>query len=203
MTCAEFQRVLPYIIDTGGNAEHEEHLRECAVCADLVADLKYIADQAKLLVPMEDPSPRVWDGLQKSLEREGLVKSAPARRALLGLPLRDWGWVAAGAVIAVLLAGIFFTRRVGTAEEPQNIAMQQTTAGTADADDQQFLDTVAQLSPDVRDSYRQGLHDVNDYIKDIEQSVRENPDDQNARQFLMQAYQQKSMLYEMATRSRE
>lgn len=203
MTCAEFQRVLPYIIDTGGNAEHEEHLRECAVCADLVADLKYIADQAKLLVPMEDPSPRVWDGLQKSLEREGLVKSAPARRALLGLPLHDWGWVAAGAVIVVLLAGIFFTRRVGTAEEPQNIAMQETANGTTDADDQQFLDTVAQLSPDVQDSYRQGLHDVNDYIKDIEQSVRDNPNDQNARQFLMQAYQQKSMLYEMATRSHE
>jgi hypothetical protein len=111
--------------------------------------------------------------------------------------------VAAGAVIVLLLTGIFFTRKVGTAEEPQSIAMQPTANGVADADDQQFLDTVAQLSPDVRDSYRQGLHDVNDYIKDIEQSVRDNPDDQNARQFLMQAYQQKSMLYEMATRSHE
>ena len=99
MTCAEFQRVLPYIIDAGGDAGQEQHLRECAVCADLVADLRYIADQAKLLVPMEDPSPRVWEGLQKSLEREGLVKSAPARRSLLGLPLRDLGWVAAGAAV--------------------------------------------------------------------------------------------------------
>ncbi len=55
MTCAEFQKVLPYIIETGGNADEEQHLRECPVCSDLVADLRYIAEQAKLLVPMEQP----------------------------------------------------------------------------------------------------------------------------------------------------
>jgi len=43
-----------------------------------VADLRYIADVAKLLVPMEDPSPRVWQGIEKGIEREGLAK--PARR---------------------------------------------------------------------------------------------------------------------------
>jgi len=203
MTCAEFQRVLPYIIDTGGNAEQEGHLRECAVCADLVADLKYIADQAKLLVPMEDPSPRVWDGLQKSLEREGLVKSAPARRSLLGLPLRDLGWVAAGAAVVILLAGIFFTRTTAPAEQTSPLAMQQPANTAGDADDEQVLATVAQLSPDVRETYRQGLHDVNTYIQDAERSVKENPDDQSARQLLMQAYQQKAMLYQMATRSSE
>lgn len=85
MTCAEFQQELPYIIDTGGSAEQEAHLRECKVCADLVQDLRYIAEQAKLLVPMHDPSPRVWDGIQESLEREGLVKPRQARRSLLGL----------------------------------------------------------------------------------------------------------------------
>ena len=68
MTCAEFQKVLPYIIETGGNPDEEANLASCPVCADLVADLKYIADQAKLLVPMEDPAPRVWNGIQKELE---------------------------------------------------------------------------------------------------------------------------------------
>jgi hypothetical protein len=78
MTCAEFQKVLPYIIDGGGSDEEQEHLATCAVCADLIADLRYIAEAAKLLVPMEDPSPRVWSGIQESLEREGRVK--PARK---------------------------------------------------------------------------------------------------------------------------
>ena len=78
MTCAEFQKVLPYIIDGGGTAEEQEHMQTCPVCSDLVADLRYIADVAKLLVPMEDPNPRVWQGIEKGIEREGLAK--PARR---------------------------------------------------------------------------------------------------------------------------
>lgn len=78
MNCAEFQKVLPYIIDGGGTPEQNEHLRTCAVCSDLVADLRYIAECAKLLMPMQDPSPRVWNGIEESLQREGLLK--PARR---------------------------------------------------------------------------------------------------------------------------
>ena len=93
MNCAEFQRGLPYIIDGNGSAEEEEHLRSCKVCADLVQDLRYIAEQAKLLVPMEEPSPRVWNGISKTLEREGLVKPAPARRGLLGPQRQSWGWM--------------------------------------------------------------------------------------------------------------
>jgi len=88
MTCAEFQSVLPYIIETGGNAEEEEHLKTCKVCGDLVADLRYIAEQAKLLVPMQDPSERVWDGIQKSIEREGLVKQV--RKGQFGSHAIGW-----------------------------------------------------------------------------------------------------------------
>ncbi len=84
MTCAEFQKILPFIFESGGDPEQEEHLKSCSVCSDLVADLKYIADQAKLLVPMEDPHPRVWDGIQKSLEREGIkVRPTGPRGRLL------------------------------------------------------------------------------------------------------------------------
>jgi hypothetical protein len=78
MTCVEFQKVLPYIIDGGSSAEEQQHLASCHVCSDLIADLHYIAEAAKLLVPMEDPSPRVWTGIQESLEREGMVR--PARK---------------------------------------------------------------------------------------------------------------------------
>ena len=104
MNCAEFQRVLPYIIESGGNADEEEHLRSCAVCADLVADLRYIADQAKLLVPMEDPDPRVWSGIEKSLQREGLVKGGGlTRSANLMVIVR----VGALGILAVLLASLY------------------------------------------------------------------------------------------------
>jgi hypothetical protein len=74
MTCAELQRVLSDIIDGGGSDEQKQHLANCEVCTDLVADLRCIAECAKLLAPMHDPSPRVWDEIQRCLERDGLVK---------------------------------------------------------------------------------------------------------------------------------
>ncbi|HEX6466427.1 MAG TPA: hypothetical protein VFZ99_03915 [Terriglobales bacterium] len=74
MTCAEFQKVLPEIFESGGNAKEHQHLKGCEVCSDLVADLNYIAEQAKLLLPLRDPGPRVWNGIQNSLEQEGLIK---------------------------------------------------------------------------------------------------------------------------------
>ena len=104
MTCAEFQKVLPYIIESGGNAEEEAHLRSCAVCSDLVTDLRYIAEQAKLLLPMHEPSERVWDNIQGSLEREGLVKPARARGRLLGLNGGISRWMAAVTAITILMA---------------------------------------------------------------------------------------------------
>jgi hypothetical protein len=201
MTCAEFQRVLPYIIDTGGNAEQEQHLRECDVCSDLVQDLKYIADQAKLLVPMEDPSPRVWDGLQKSLEREGLVKAAPARRPLLGPPARNLGWAALIAALIVLAAGLLVVRNSVPSQTTQ--AAADNTGTSLDSDDQQVLQAVSTLPVDVRSTYEQGLRDVNAYIADAKRTVDENPNDGDAKQFLMQAYKQKAMLYQMAAHSGE
>jgi hypothetical protein len=74
MNCQQFQQVLPQIIESGGNPEEEDHLQSCAACSELVRDLKYIAEQAKLLLPMRDPNPRVWSSIQESLSREGLVR---------------------------------------------------------------------------------------------------------------------------------
>jgi hypothetical protein len=105
MNCAEFQKVLPYIIETGGNQQEEEHLKSCAVCSDLVKDLRYIADAAKMLVPMEDPSPRVWDGIQRSLESEGLVRPNSPKGRLLSFKA-TFNWIfALGA--ATLVSRLF------------------------------------------------------------------------------------------------
>ncbi len=76
MTCAEFQKVLPEIFEHGGDPTQHEHFKTCEVCSDLVADLNYIAEQAKLLLPLRDPGPRVWNNIQESLEQEGLVKQS-------------------------------------------------------------------------------------------------------------------------------
>ena len=72
MTCAEFHELLPGLIDSGDIDQHP-HLTECDNCRALVRDLRYIAEQAKLLLPMRDPSPAVWNNIEQSLQKEGLV----------------------------------------------------------------------------------------------------------------------------------
>lgn len=198
MTCAEFQKVLPYIIESGGNAEQEAHLKECHVCADLVHDLRYIADQAKLLVPMEEPSPQVWDGIRDGLEREGLVKKpARARGRLLGNQA-NIPWTALGIVIVLLLAA------VAVFHHPRPSAVPATQAAAApedDAQDEPVLAQLAQSRPEVKAAYETNFKQVNQSIKETTQALQRDPDDEDARNDLQHAYEQKAMLYNMAARS--
>lgn len=71
MTCAEFQECLPDLFESGKDLTNEEHLKTCETCAALVRDLQYIAQQAKLLLPLRDPSPAVWENIQSAIERDG------------------------------------------------------------------------------------------------------------------------------------
>ena len=194
MTCVEFQRVLPYIIETGGNAEEEQHLRECAVCSDLVQDLRYIAEQAKLLVPMEDPSPRVWDDIRGSLEREGLVKKpARARGRLLGK--QSFPWIASVVAVLLIFTGIIVLQR---GRAPKVAAVAPAQAG-----DQQVLQKVSATRPALRETFERNLKSVNSSIEESRQAVERDPSDTGARDALQRAVAQKNMLYEMAGRPTE
>ena len=74
--CAEFHKELPFLMESGAQLDDNPHLKGCADCSSLVRDLQYIADQAKLLLPMHDPNPRVWNKIQDSLEREGVNRGS-------------------------------------------------------------------------------------------------------------------------------
>jgi hypothetical protein len=81
MTCAEFQETLPELFEAQADLNAQDHLTTCENCAALVRDLNYIASQAKLLLPMHDPSPAVWDNIQDALRRTPGVPSAqPGRK---------------------------------------------------------------------------------------------------------------------------
>ena len=65
--CAAFQDRLPQMFGADGDFNKEPHLETCENCAELVRDLKYIAQQAKLLMPIHDPSPAVWENIRGAL----------------------------------------------------------------------------------------------------------------------------------------
>src|SRR6201996_9422422 len=68
--CADFQEQLPELFESGADLKEQEHLKTCEQCSALVRDLEYIAQQAKLLLPIHDPSPAVWENIQTALKKE-------------------------------------------------------------------------------------------------------------------------------------
>jgi hypothetical protein len=197
--CAEFHEQLPYLMDSGRDVEIEPHLQTCENCRALVTDLRYIADQAKLLLPMHDPSPRVWNSIQSTLEKEGLAKEGRLRGPahIVGFPnrgnnIRIMAWAASIAAAIVLVVGLVQMR------QPQlPIPGASDLHPEFDADDSQLLAQLEQQSPQMRDVYAKGLRDVNSAIAEAKQLAQQDPDEGG--EYLRSAMEQKAMLYEMAT----
>ena len=210
MNCEQFQRALPQIIESGGDEEQEAHLSSCQACSELVRDLKYIADQAKLLLPMRDPSPRVWSNIQQSLAREGLIQEG--RMSLLGHTTtttapKKKSWTPLGialATLAVLVLAALLVNYRPTAPTNQEAIAPAADPGnndgaSFDGNDLALVRQISQQSPDVGSAYETNLKEVNSYIADAKQEVNDNPEDAAAQEQLKDAYEQKAMLYEMAT----
>ena len=68
----------------------------------------------------------------------------------------------------------------------------------ASAEDQQFLGEVSTRAPSMRTTYENQLRAVNAEIVETQAYIKRNPGDLDARQHLMEVYQQKAMLYQMA-----
>jgi Putative zinc-finger len=66
------------------------------------------------------------------------------------------------------------------------------------AEDQQFLSAVSTLAPSTRATYETQLQAVNADIRESQAYLDRNPGDPDARQHLMDAYQQKALLYQIA-----
>jgi len=209
MNCADFQRVLPDIMETGGDADEFSHLHSCAICSDLVQDLKYIAEAARMLVPMEDPSARVWERIEGSLEREGLVRSTRGTVRMAPFLIAGtrrgnfygWGGLAAMALIAIAM--LVFGRLhsvpavdTGTTAQTTQAASAQTEISSAD--DTILINAIDQKNHSMGEMYKKKIRSVESYITDAQRSVAQNPGDEIARQQLMNAYQQKAAVYEMA-----
>jgi|KBSMisStandDraft_5_1062788.scaffolds.fasta_scaffold21569_3 hypothetical protein len=210
MNCSECHRVLPESLEGQRNAELEAHLTSCVACSELVEDLNVIARQASALREADEPSPRVWNMIEAELRREGVIHPPQPRRSWLpafGSGWRPVAWLA--PVAAALIAGAAFLlnpRPTTNSDQAKQVIESPAVVATGGkipakrpaAEDQQILDAVALQAPMMKASYEANLNSVNAYIRDAELSVQQDPYDQEARQYLMEAYEQKAMLYDMA-----
>jgi len=197
MNCAEFQRELPDFLEDGGNAELQSHLKTCGDCSGLVTSLQSIIHEAQFLRASEEPSPRVWNALEIQLRQEKIIREPRASHSLLPSLRQRWGiagWLVPAAAAVLIAAGVVLVpsnnRTTKLPPSPPRAAYDQS--------DEQLLQEVSMRAPLMRAAYEANLKDVNNYIRDAQESVNADPNDEEAQQALMDAYGQKSMIYEMA-----
>jgi hypothetical protein len=204
MTCVELQESLAEN-ESGSSAEQRDHLRDCPECAKLVAELLVIACSAGDLRAAHEPDPRVWKSIEASLRREGLIR--PQRRSLSLLPSlgSQWSWarwMAPAAALLLISLGIYLRQHSQTTDtSTQNITAPTTVvsdAAIAGLNDEDLLQEVGLQSPALQEQYADNLRHVNQYIQDAKNIVAADPNDEEARRTLMEAYQEKAMLFELA-----
>jgi hypothetical protein len=206
MNCAKFQEVLPDVLEGGRTAEQESHLKSCPACSGLVADLNLIAREARQLQEDAEPSPRVWNSIEIQLRQEGIIRDPRLGPSLVPPVPRRWNLAWLAPVAAVLLVGfgiVVYQRHPqlsASLNPPASPAITEPQTGNnppnaTRVEDDQLLAAVA---PSMKEQYASNLQNVNAYIKDAEESAQADPNDEEAQQIVMDAYEQRATVYEMA-----
>lgn len=178
------------------------HLAGCRHCQEFVSDLAAIVSVANKLPAEVEPPAHVWLSLRNQLELEGIIKepvAAPADEHL------SW-WSGFGslfrtrALATFTVGALIVAAAILQLRQPNDlpsIPLRPDIGETAKLLNEQELDLrnmhLTGTSP-VDTVLEQNLQRVDDFIADCERHLKEVPQDDLAREYLSDAYQQKAEL---------
>jgi hypothetical protein len=193
-------------------AEASAHMKGCTDCRALWSDMEAIRTAAMEWGGQEaEPPEYLWNALRRQLESEGLILDVPRENSERSWLAAWFGaaprWALAGAsisllLIAAMLAGYQKNEPNGAALLPTRLSISgarpkliATDLGKAlDGDLKQVFDSLPEGNTVLTSSLRENLGIVDNLIAVCEKSVREQPDDRMARDYLYGAYEQKAVL---------
>jgi hypothetical protein len=201
MNCVELQQSLAEMED-GSSAEQRAHLEVCPKCLALLTELNLIASSASGLREASEPSPRVWNSIEIALKQEGLIRPPRADRPHPASFAARWGfarWLVPAAAALLIVLGIYLRQHAPSAPMAKALEAQPLSdMAVAGLNDDELLQEVADKTPAMQAQYQDNLRRANEYIQDAKKDVEADPNDEEARRSLMEAYQQKAMLFDMA-----
>jgi anti-sigma factor RsiW len=195
-------------------ARLERHLASCGECRVLQEDMRRIVDRAaKLETP--EPSDRVWRNVKTRLAAGSLKPSlegpASEKRPFFGWGVPAMRLAGAAALALVLIAsGIFVGLRLGrqtTSLSPA--AGERYTLAKLDEAERYYQQAIRSLSeafaaqkgtlaPQVAELFDRNLSVIDATIQACRRAVLEEPDDLEARNYLLAAYTEKVTLLDSA-----
>lgn len=173
------------------------HVAQCSSCQNFVEDLSAIVATAHMLPAEVAPPERVWVSLRAQLEAEGIIKIPGAH---------DSSWwqgfselfrtrALATAAVGLLIVTAVGLQMQGPLKNPTVASNVYDDTATALEQDEAHLPPAQLASSSMVDvSLRQNLDIVDGFIADCERRVKEQPQDDLAREYLSGAYQQKAEL---------
>lgn len=204
MTCVELQQSL-YESEHPTSAEQQKHLSSCPKCTALMGELAAIIAAAPALLECEEPSPRVWNSIEIVLRQEGIIRPQKSHRSLIPAVGTRWiwaRWAAPAAALMLILTGIYVNQHSLVRQLAKDTAATAPAAVSQAAavglNDDELLQEISGTTPAMQTQYRDSLRRANEYIQDAQAAVNANPSDEDARRSLMEAYEQKSLLFDMA-----
>ena len=218
MTCRKSMGYISRAIDGDlserESARLERHLAACGECRVLREDLRRIVRGAARL---ETPEPHgtVWQNVRARLEAGTIQPAAEGaaigRRPLFGLSHPALRFAGAAAVALILVAsGLVLGRRLGREEvrlspeageaytlaklDEAELHYQQAIKALGEA----FAAEKGALDPRVAELFDRNLTVIDATIQACRRAVLEEPDDLEARNYLLAAYTQKLTLLDSA-----
>jgi hypothetical protein len=213
--CNAFLEQLDQWMEGERSPAAEAHIRSCAECNNIIADLDSIRDTASSLTGDDpEPSARVWTALRAKLEDEGLINAAgasssgAAKRWLLETFWLRPRPLLAGAYLVALIAVGFGLSGSSSLQNDSNLWMSRTQRSTQPlsarlATEEGTISLMANANPEVIASLRKSLAVIDNNIALCEKSVREEPENEFARDYLYEAYRQKADLIAQVTEGDE
>jgi len=218
MQCNELGQILEQQTDGPLPELATAHINGCDACRALTLDLAAIHAAAQELAAEEiGPPEHLWISLRNQLEAEGIIRDpSPVRESMH----RAW-WIAvqhpalAGAFLALVLvaAGMISTtgnpvQTAGRLTVAPQLELQQS-ALVAPSAENVFKEELLNVGNDnipgfrvsdaaVSDTIRRNLNIVDNFIAMCEKDVREQPENEMAREYLYGAYKQKAELLSTA-----
>lgn len=216
MKCRQARKYISQTVDGDlagrKSARLERHLESCGECRAFREDLRAIAGAAANL-DTPGPSDKVWKNIRMELALADR-RPAPERyrlRPLFGLSVPALRYAGVAAVAFVLVAsGILVGTRLGRRGVPAGLdAREKYTLAKLDEAEghyqaairalaQAFVSQKGTLAPQVAELFDRNLAVIDATIKACRAAVLEEPDDLQARNYLLAAYTEKVTLLDSA-----